>query len=114
MNTIDILKKARELISDPIHWCRGCFAKTASGERRYFLAQDAHSWCAKGAVFHFALTLDHTEVAEAFLALEQAADTPFGVAMFNDSHEHADVMAMYDRAIASLETKATHTPSSEG
>lgn len=55
MTTVEALKAARELISDPAKWTRGAYARDAEGrELTNPKNERAVCWCAAGAVRRFA------------------------------------------------------------
>lgn len=103
MTPAEILRAAKEKISDPARWCKFVCAVDADGRARD--PEDAHAaqWCAYGAVgWASPCTPD---CARAFDLLKGVA--PNGcVAALNDTGTHADVMAMFDRAIALAEKEA--------
>ena len=45
-----IVKRARDRIADPAHWCQGAFARTADGFQCLFTDPLAQSFCAFGAL----------------------------------------------------------------
>ena len=45
-----IVKKARDRIADPVHWCRGAYARTALGDECKVDDPQAHRFCAVGAL----------------------------------------------------------------
>lgn len=103
-----VLKGARKLISDPAHWTKAAFARSANGEERNCLDGEASCWCAWGALYRAAYdcgdkSLDEVEPARAILARSMDDSIP----SFNDNHTHAEVLAAFDRAIlaASPEVK---------
>jgi hypothetical protein len=101
MNTVDILKKARDHIAEPGMWYQGGYS--AEG---IWGAVSGKPCCALGAVI-WALGVNEPPIeTRAVLALDNAA--PSGdTADFNDSPgtTHADVIALFDRAIAAEAAK---------
>lgn len=102
MQTTDILKKARQIISDPSMWCKDQFFKGIGLQeaRGQFAETGKHPpCCAYGAIL----------VAAGFNSdLEQpayhklAASTPSGsVLLYNDASTttHADILSAFDAAI---------------
>lgn len=103
MNTLEVLRKARELISDPARWTQGEIARDTDGVTVHADHRLAVCWCAIGAVKHAAQHMGVHDVYKVFDALDQTA--PGGlVVQFNDdpATTHDDVLAMFDRAIAAL------------
>lgn len=102
----DDLRAARELIDTPEKWCKGKYG-------------DAKSMCALGACrAAFYGVPDHGqgrelrrgEYAADFNPLAEAlykANNRGGVDLFNDDPDttHADIMALFDRAIAQSEVE---------
>ena len=98
-DTLTILTAARNIITDPAMWYQGDY--TASGEWN-----TDEPCCAEGAIKRAA----HCRSAYSYNAVTYiAAFTPnhMGIHRFNDADDttHADVMAVFDRAIAALEVK---------
>ena len=105
MNTLELLKAARALIRDPKCWTVGAFARAADGGRVQAGDARAVSWCLAGALYHLGLFASEDRPGEAKKALVNAL--PGGgttLAEFNDSHTHPEVLAVYDAAIARLES----------
>lgn len=102
-----VLRQARALIEKPEHWTQGAFARDAL--RRQVRSFDAMAvcWCAVGAVGRVHPTDDSTH-SEALAALLRAVPG-CSVAGFNDApvRTHAEVLALYDRAIACLTGEAS-------
>ena len=131
-STKEVLIEARELISDPEHWTQGAFAEHQDydDDEIYFdetepNAPDACRWCASGAIAKIEDTdsplWQDLEPLAAELGWRLAdQDNPYlgsqpddewaqdraidVIARFNDNPNttHADVLALFDRAIASL------------
>ena len=102
MDTLEILKAGRELISDPARWTQGAFARNETGES-IFADEGAIRFCSIGAI---------SKVCGKRCVSKFACEVlgGFNVALFNDTHTHAEVLAMWDRAIAAEEAKSsTHS-----
>ena len=105
--TLDTLRAARELLSDPDRWTKGVGARDAFGRPVSVHDESARCWCALGAVVRSS--------AEPFGdALSTAAKSALHVSLlagedyvweFNDAPRtsHAMMLAMFDRAISRLE-----------
>lgn len=103
MTELEILKAARDLISDPARWCREAAAKDARGDPTGpYPGGDACQWCAIGAVAHVADYHEHDGVV---VRLREAGrEIGFdGAISTNDIGGHESVLRMYDLAIAELE-----------
>lgn len=102
MTTIEILKKARELLSDPARWCQNVSARSLEGKAVGYAAPTAFSFCMFGAIWNSAprLSLIPDEKVAAVFGL--AADD---LVEWNDAPErtHAEVLQRFDEAIARLE-----------
>lgn len=105
MTPVDILRKTRELLSEPVRWTRGAYARDASGADVPYDEQAATCWCLSGAVdlagqgqsIAAARARDYIRVA-----IDSDDDSMVTIPTFNDDpgRTHADVLAAIDRAIA--------------
>lgn len=95
MTAVEILREARALIESPDRWTQGAYARTAAGTETDPSARDAAQWCALGAICHAGDGSVNTQDA---IALLKGA-TYQSVTVLNDEDGHADVLAMFDRAI---------------
>ena len=114
MKTLEILRSARALVDTPEKWTWGTIARDASGRSVPFDSPSAVCFCAYGAV---SAACDHgASGSAAWCRLREAlpAGWPGGVSLYNDypSTMHADILALFDRAIEAEETaiKALDTP----
>lgn len=98
MTPLETLKAARDLISDPARWTQGWFAKNAHGENVHSFSENAVCFCALGA-------LDRTHNATLAIKdrLQRHLPPEHNISSFNDTHTHAEVIALFDAAIAELE-----------
>jgi len=101
---VDILTAARDLISDRNRWTTGYLARDANGDRCGVSDGGASCWCAEGAVYRASDALrdgSRRLESEALVILADAVTYPFGsIPAFNDATSHADVLALFDRAIS--------------
>ena len=98
MTPAEQLRAARALISNPDNWTQGKFARDWTGKETTPSATDAFCWCAVGALEKVGSN------AEPFKALRWSLPTGCrSISSFNDSHHHAEVLALFDKAIAELE-----------
>lgn len=116
MNTIDILKAARELLSDPAHWTQGWYAKDARGEDVIYNGGKAVCWCMQGALAY--VTCTETQGADWSGALTALAEltkhVPDGerdllrhhAIAYNDAvgRKHEEILSWFDKTIAAMET----------
>jgi hypothetical protein len=92
VTALDVLKAARERISDPKRWCKGVYFDPATNQ-----------CCMQGAVWHASEpSLARGLASEALRKLAQTS-----LPAFNDTHTHAEVLALFDEAIAAEQAKET-------
>lgn len=109
---MEILKAAKERISDPERWTRGWFARNGAGHRVEASSPNAVCYCAAGSLYAeeaIPLRADIVELADgrpAFECLISAA-APRTISYINDHDGHAATLAMFDRAIQLAEQEAT-------
>lgn len=101
MNTLEILKAARALLTPPEAWAKNDFAFDSSGNLLAPSNKYAVSWCATGACIRAGGKL-------AAIAAARELSRQLGgreVFDFNDRDEttHADVLQLFDDTIARLE-----------
>jgi hypothetical protein len=109
-STLQILKEARALISDPERWTQGEDARDEDGLPVHPDDSDAVCWCTLGALHRAAAGTDDFSV---FREIQKAVEAFPGIrsqahyaAKFNDAHTHAEVLAMFDAAISAKERRA--------
>ena len=88
MEPKELLIRARKLIDDPKHWGQGHFAKNGR-------------LCGSGALLGAGFEGSFLG-NPAYEALRKAAGTKKQFCIWNDAHTHAEVLDVYDRAIASF------------
>ncbi len=97
-----VVERARALIADEQHWCRGHLAQSASGLSVYPTSATAVKRCGLGAMIAAAYQL--TQDYDAANALAHKALRPlYGTATLvriNDMRGHAAVLALFDEVIA--------------
>lgn len=108
MNTLEVLKAARERIAVPERWTTKAVARNARGGLVKPRSPNAACWCGSGAIV--AVTPesempDDWHAHQASMALAKTAGVRWFPG-FNDTHEHADVLAMFDKTIARLESES--------
>ncbi len=102
---LETLIAAREWLTDPAHWCQGCLARSGAESVMncvWSYETPYTSSCSVGSVFAIGASGDVKVTALALL--KQALPKPFVlVHAFNDAPttSHADVLALFDRAISS-------------
>lgn len=95
MKPSEQLRAGKALIATPETWTQGEWARNTQLHKVNVYSPKAVCWCSIGA----ALKVDISE--DALHHLRIAAGEL--VWMFNDRHTHAEVMEMWDRAIALAE-----------
>lgn len=108
MNTVEILKAARELISDEKRWTQGELARDMFGIYADYDSDDAVCFCSEGAIRRVTITVPSDERLrarqDAWGALNKAAGG--NIVTFNEGRTHSEVLAVFDRAIACAESEA--------
>lgn len=115
VTTVEVLRAARARIAEPEDWTRCAAARDDLGEPTYPSSPQATCWCALGAAWAVSDIVDETYLLA--YALPPEFRTRFGqtytnptplVAVYNDHPltTHADILALYDRAIAAAEAVA--------
>jgi len=109
-SVLDVLRTARGLIENPENWTKGEIARNSDGKICAADGRGAVCWCSVGAVDRAWLRSENTDYSvqhQALTLLDRLSgreDTEYcrPVAAFNDSPEttHADVLALFDHAIA--------------
>lgn len=104
MTPAEILRAAKEKISDPARWCQGSSARNSLGYPVNSDNSRAAAWCAQGAVAAAGDSALTVHAAMSFLNCAAGELMPgYHPSGVNDLRGHADVMAMFDRAIALAE-----------
>lgn len=104
MELIDLLIRAREVISDPDRWTAHDFARNGVGHRVRPQDPTAVCFCSLGALAKVSKPVDaspgYTLVDEAEFHLSQFMEGD--VPLFNDTRTHQEVLAAWDEAISDL------------
>lgn len=110
MTASEVLRKARALIEKPENWTQGVEARNVHGEDVSVLSHEACRWSLIGAVRYVVCSGDSYD-SELSRAARQALRKAGGMALlsdaydFNDTHTHAEVLSLFDRAIAAAEAR---------
>ena len=111
MTASEVLRKARALIEKPENWTQRVRARDANGFETGVLAPTAAAWYSDGALGEVCCRAEQKtwfqdmRAAQAQLdraAQELGSKTYVG---FNDTHTHAEVLSLFDRAIAAAEAR---------
>lgn len=102
LTTLETLVQAKALIADPKRWIKNDYEELDSNGDRCF--------CSIGAIAHAAdIDYGFAHACEAAQLLRFVAKDETGndvdFASYNDSHEHDEVMAAFDKAIAKATEK---------
>ena len=113
---VDLLTAAKRLIEDPARWTRGAWARNCLGHHTEPGQPDAVRWCVAGACIkvigpspsgqawrQVISALQSTTLSRggyADLVVPRRFDTGMEVGYLNDTHDHADALALLDEAIA--------------
>lgn len=129
LKTLEILKGARELLSEEKNWNKGSYAdkKNADGTKDlkfqglwFWSHPEANCWCSMGAMLKvsgsdkpFGSAIDEAEEILK-IAVKEITGEDEEVACFNDnpSTEHSDVLRMFDLAIEIAMTNQSEEPRS--
>ncbi len=106
MNTLELLKAARERISSEESWTQGAFAENSDGAPVMVKSPEACRWCAIGALESISPPDEPLVFRRAFRELSATLDD-FGwdrrMAAYNDMSSHKQVLFLYDVTIRRLE-----------
>jgi hypothetical protein len=96
MNTpLEVLTTGRELLADPKNWTKGWFARTKDGSTTHPDDPKAVCFCSIGAVGK--TTPGQIKLRRDVInLLDQVTG---GIVQFNDNSTHAEVLAVWDKAI---------------
>lgn len=106
MTTLEVLKNARDLISDPNRWCQQYHARKADGCPTSICSPEACRRCARGAVLkagRFDLKTTDYAMNRLYRAGHELFDSEISIAEINDEMGHEAILKCFDRAIQNLE-----------
>jgi hypothetical protein len=112
MNTVELLKAARELVANPKTWTKGEMARDANGHPTGWGDSDAVCWCAMGAMAKVdddddrracfsADTHLHRAARRLYPAAVKRRDDMAPLAAVNDVRGRKAALACFDAAIRS-------------
>jgi hypothetical protein len=101
---LQIIERAKELIQDERHWCRGYLAVDASGISVDPTSREAVRRCALGALIAAAYQLTNSRLRAQDLANNALRSLTGwnGLVPTNDHRGHAAVLALFDEAMAGM------------
>ena len=99
---VQIVERARALIADEQHWCRGELARDAKGRGICPMSDSAMKRCGLGALIAAAYQLTHDFDVAHQLGREALRPRygPATIIHVNDVRGHAAVLALFDEVIA--------------
>lgn len=114
--TLQILKDARTLITPKTAWIQTDMARNAEGKELRFSWAGASCFCAVGAVgvsagYKYPNGLYYEDTLEPLIELAKEIKNSstyegavYNITRFNDNHTHEEVLALFDSAIARLQS----------
>lgn len=108
LNDLKVLKKAREILSDPARWTKKTYARTDDGTPVLVSDPLAVKFCTVGACYKAAAELGlPPKTPDALYTVINEEPGFGGVASFNDQTDrtHADVLGLFDKAITRTEAQ---------
>lgn len=102
MSALTGLVVLRDRISSRKRWCQGALAKNKYGLRVSPDSTDAVSWCLVGALQTVSLSAHVGEVLMSGLPKSYYGT----LSHYNDTHTHAEVLQVVDRAIERLKKES--------
>ena len=97
----EVLRRAREIISDPTKWTQGTYARDKYGHRAEPDSPAASRWDALGAITRASKELGVREGIGAGSVDRLITIAKGPVSTINDNQGHAAVLALFDKALAS-------------
>jgi hypothetical protein len=99
---VQIVERARALIANESHWCRGEFALDANGSSVCPMSDAAVKRCGLGALIMAAyqITTDRQEAIGFAIKAMRPLHGSATLMHVNDSRGHAAVLALFDEVIA--------------
>ena len=99
---LQIVERARALIADESHWCRGELARDANGMGVCPMSDEAMKRCGLGALLMAAceITRDHRAAYDLAIRAMRPLHGTATLVKVNDLRGHAAVLALFDEVIA--------------
>ena len=101
MTGLEVLVKARELISDPERWTHGVYARDAKGESCFDSSDEATCFDALGALNRVSGTRMRARTSASSFLYEaiDSVPSPYSIGEINDQLGHEATLKIFDRAI---------------
>ena len=104
MTASEVLRNARALIEKPENWTQGAYARDVKKDGLTSpLSDQACAWCMMGAMQRCSPN-DYFARQHGYELLRKLGGVEY-VGEFNDTHTHAEVLSLFDRAIAAAEAR---------
>jgi hypothetical protein len=99
---LQIVERARALIADESHWCRGELARDANGMGVCPISDEAMKRCGLGALIMAAYRIipDHRRAYDLAIKAMRPLHGSATLVNVNDLRGHAAVLALFDEVIA--------------
>jgi hypothetical protein len=97
-----IVERARDLIADEQHWCRGELARDPKGRGVCPMSESAIKRCGLGALLmaSYEITRDHRAAYDLAIKAMSPLHGTATLVKVNDVRGHAAVLALFDEVIA--------------
>jgi hypothetical protein len=103
MTELEVLKGARELLSDRKRWTKHAYARDLQSTPTNAKNPTACKWCLAGAFSKISVYEDYIKACDIItraISSETKGIYVFkGLTIFNDTHTHREVLAILDKAI---------------
>jgi hypothetical protein len=115
MSLADDIRAARAVIEDPDNWTQGAMALDADGNSTPSNSETAVCFCALGAVRRamkepanpgHGRPRGNAVIDALHTVVRETTGQKYFIDHFNDVHSHAEVLAMFDKAIARAEKES--------
>ena len=107
MKPSEALRAAKNLILDPDNWTQGSWSKNGkicAGEAMDRIFRPTYNPSIHNVIHYTGINCDWCNMAKAWIYMGYVIDSKGGALVhFNDSHSHAEVLALFDEAIAKAE-----------
>jgi len=100
---VELLRAGRERIARGL--AAGAYARDGEGREVFSWSPEACSWCSHGSL-RFAPNFSDDTYKAAVEALEAQTPGRLGLVRYSDEATQADVLALFDRAIAAAEAQS--------
>lgn len=99
-SVLETLIKGRAAIALPEHWTQFIWARNATGGPASCKNLSAVSFCSTGVLIKIGVPRDGSDPLRLAVVNALCAEMNGKIVKFNDTHTHSEVIAAWDRAIA--------------